>query len=452
MSTPRKSRRRALRAALIVDDKVYDEVHHHAPERVTVGTDIASRLLVFGDHRLPKRHVLFDVAEDGAYILDLPPGVRGQIKIRGRAKAIRALWKKHQSSGSKARSLRLRLDRSARGKLTLGESTLLFFFDKPAPYTPPPPFPDDLRPALRGMLSRLELASLLSALIILGPYFTYIANKEVPVDVVPEIDERFLNVMEIPKPRDEPPPEEEEEEEEDPLLAQEDDEKQKDDEEKVEQVIETKKEYSAKAMEKARGVGVLRALGTYGGDGPGTVFDVIQSTENNTAELFAAGMTRTINADSGDVSGFVPGGEGISAAGAVVGTKGFEVTDDGPELKDMEKQERKIKSKVKAGDADVLGDMDKRAVQATIRRRMGALQNCYNRALRTNPGLSGKMTYTITISVMGTVTSVNIDADTVRDPSVASCTTMKIKNWRFPAEGAEDSSEVTFTVVFSGES
>ena len=197
---------------------------------------------------------------------------------------------------------------------------------------------------------------------------------------------------------------------------------------------------------------LARLAARYAGDGPGTVFDVIQSTENNTAELFAAGMTRTINADSGDVSGFVPGGEGISAAGAVVGTKGFEVTDDGPELKDMEKQERKIKSKVKAGDADVLGDMDKRAVQATIRRRMGALQNCYNRALRTNPGLSGKMTYTITISVMGTVTSVNIDADTVRDPSVASCTTMKIKNWRFPAEGAEDSSEVTFTVVFSGES
>ncbi len=118
----------------------------------------------------------------------------------------------------------------------------------------------------------------------------------------------------------------------------------------------------------------------------------------------------------------------------------------------MAKQERKIKSKVKAGDADILGDADKRAVQATIRRRMGALQNCYNRALRTNPGLSGKMTYTISISVMGTVTSVNIDTDTVRDPSVASCTTTKIKGWRFPNDGAEDSSEVTFTVVFSGES
>jgi len=450
MSTPRKSKRRALRAALIVDDKVYDEVHHHAPERVSVGTDVASRLLVFGE-RLPKRHVLFDVEADGAYVLNLPPDVDGRIQLRGRSRGIRELWRRQVRSGSKARTLRIRLDPSARGKLRLGECKLLFFFDKPAPYTPPPPFPDELRPELRGMLSNLELASLLSVLIVLGPYFIYVANKHVDPEFEPELDDRFLRVMGVPEPKEEPPPEELEED--DQLLAMEEEEDKKEKEkEKPEKVIQTDKKYSDKAMEKARGVGVIRALGTYGGDGPGTVFDVIQSTENNMGELFAAGMTRTVDADGGDPSGFVPGGEGISASGAVVGTQGFEVTEGGPEIKDMAKQERKIKSKVKAGDADILGDADKRAVQATIRRRMGALQNCYNRALRTNPGLSGKMTYTISISVMGTVTSVNIDADTVRDPSVASCTTTKIKGWRFPNEGAEDSSEVTFTVVFSGES
>ncbi len=51
----------------------------------------------------------------------------------------------------------------------------------------------------------------------------------------------------------------------------------------------------------------------------------------------------------------------------------------------------------------------------------------------------------------GTVTSVNADEDTVRDASVTSCTVAKIKGWRFPTEGAEEAAEVTFTVVFSGE-
>src|SRR5690606_7375492 len=167
--------------------------------------------------------------------------------------------------------------------------------------------------------------------------------------------------------------------------------------------------------DKARGVGIARVLGTYGGDGPGTVFDVIQSTENNLGELFAAGMTATVQADGTEISPFVPGGEGISAQGAMVGTKGFEA--DGPELAELEKKERKIKSSVKSSGADIYGDADKKAVQATIRQRTGALQACYNKALQTNPGLAGKISYTITISVMGTVTDVRVNEDTLQDRS-----------------------------------
>ena len=73
----------------------------------------------------------------------------------------------------------------------------------------------------------------------------------------------------------------------------------------------TPEKFSAKAIAQARNVGIARVLGTYGGPGEGTVFDVIQSTENNLGELFAAGMTRVVDADGNEVSGFVPGGEPI---------------------------------------------------------------------------------------------------------------------------------------------
>ncbi|MBK8263657.1 MAG: AgmX/PglI C-terminal domain-containing protein [Nannocystis sp.] len=436
--------RKALRAAVIVDEKLYDEVHHSAPEPVTVGSAIANQLLVFGAG-VPRSHAIIDV-EEGRYVLDLPDGVQGELTIRGKKASVSRLRSKQQG-----KSLRIRLDPSARGKLLLGETTLLFHFVDPALIEPRAPFPAELRPDLRRMFSSLDLAAIAAVCMVLGPLFLWSANKTIDVTIEPEIDERFLRVMSIPpKKKKEEEPEEEEEEK---LLALEEEEKPKDKKEelKVEKVVEANKKFSAEAVEKARGVGVLRALGTYGGPGEGTVFDVIQSTENNMGELFALGMTKTIDADSGDVSGFVPGGSGISAVGAAVGTNGFDVSDDAPELEGLDKQERKIKSSVKASDADVLGDVDKRAVQATIRRRMSALQNCYNRALRTNPGISGKMTYTIAISVMGAVTSVRVDEDTVRDPSVTTCTTAKIKGWRFPTEGAEESAEVTFTVVFSGE-
>lgn len=442
-SAGKSSGRRALRAAVVVDDKLYDEVHQSSPEPVTIGSAIANRFLVFGAG-IPRAHTIFDV-EDGAYVLDLPDGVKGELSIRGKSTSVSKLRRRQEG-----KSLRLRLDSSARGKLRLGECTLLFHFVEPAKVEPKPPFPPDLKADPRTMFSSLDLATLGAVLMLLGPIFIYSSVKERDLTIEPEVDERFLRVMAIPpKKKEEKPPEEEE----DKLLALEEDDKvkEKKDEIKVEKMLETNKKFSAEAVAKARGVGVLRALGTYGGEGEGTVFDVIQSTENNLGELFAMGMTKTVGADGEDVSAYVPGGEGMSAAGAVVGTKGFEVSDDAPDLEGLDKQERKIKSSVKASDADVLGDVDKRAVQATIRRRMSALQNCYNRALRTNPGLSGKMTYTIAISVMGAVTSVNVDEDTVRDPSVTSCTVAKIKGWRFPTEGAEEAAEVTFTVVFSGE-
>ena len=350
----------------------------------------------------------------------------------------------------KSQSLRLQLDPSARGKLDLGETTLLFQFAAPAPVPPKDPFPDEFKARPSTMWSRSDMATLAAAVLLLGPYFMWASNKEIDYTIEPEIDERFLRVMGLQQPKKKDDKKEEKKDDEEEVLAKEDEKiKPKKEVELVDKQIMATKNYSKEAVNKARGVGIARVLGTYGGDGPGTVFDVIQSTENNLGELFAAGMTRTVLADGTEVSAFVPGGEGISAQGAVVGTKGFEAS--GPELAELEKKERKINSSVKSSGADVFGDADKKAVQATIRQRTGALQACYNKALQTNPGLAGKIAYTITISVMGTVTDVRIDDDTLQDSGVQACTVAKIKGWRFPTTpGAEQASDVHFSVVFSG--
>src|SRR5690606_18749286 len=98
-----------------------------------------------------------------------------------------------------------------------------------------------------------------------------------------------------------------------------------------------------------------------GGPGEGTVFDVIDQTENNLGELFAMGMTTTVLADGGDISEFVPGGEGISVSGAAVATKGFE-TSGGPALEaKAEKRERKVVGRTSATRTDITGDVDQKA-------------------------------------------------------------------------------------------
>ncbi|MBA3547402.1 MAG: AgmX/PglI C-terminal domain-containing protein [Nannocystis sp.] len=440
-----RSKIKVLRIASITDDLVCDELHQSAPGSVTAGRDIDSQLLVFGP-TMPGSHVLFELDKQGGYTLVLPPWSSGVLKLRGRAVRVADLWRKQSKDGP----LRLALDPSARGKLVLGETALLFQFAPPAPVPPKVPFPEEYRARPFAGMSRIELSTLLSGVLLLGPWFLYASNSAVDPSFQHEVDERFLIVMGIPPKTEVLEPEKVEEDEQ--ILAVEDEEKKKKEKEPeiVDKVISPSKAFSKEALSKARGVGVARVLGTYGGPGEGTVWDVIQSTENNLGELFAAGMTRVVDADGNEVSGFVPGGQGISALGAAVGTKGFDVSAAGPEVAGIDKKERKIS--LKGGPAEIDGDADKKAVSATIRNRMSALQSCYDKALRADAGLNGKITYTITISVMGTVTGVQVLDDSLQDEGVKGCTVAKIKGWRFPTTpGAEASSDVTFSVVFSGQ-
>lgn len=447
-----RSKFKVLRIASITDDLVCDELHQTAPDSVTAGRGLASKLLVFGA-QMPDRHVLFEYdGKDGSYTLVLPPSAGGVLSLRGRGTKIAELWRKQARRDPKASAsgvLRLRLDPTAKGKLVLGDTALLFQFAPPAPPPRKDPFPQEFKARAFSGLTRFDLATLLSGLMILGPYFVWAANKPIDPTIEHEIDDRFLKVMGMPPNKKDKEPEPEEKDDEEKLLAVEEEEKPKEIE-VVDKVVSPSKSFSKEAIAKARGVGVARVLGTYGGPGEGTVFDVIQSTENNLGELFAAGMTRVVDADGNEVSGFVPGGEGISALGAAVGTKGFDVSAAGPEVAGIDKKERKIS--LKSGAADIDGDADKKAVQATIRNRMGALQSCYEKALRADAGLTGKLTYTITISVMGSVTHVQVGDDSLQDEGVKTCTVAKIKGWRFPTTpGAEASSDVTFSVVFSGQ-
>lgn len=445
MATAARSPTKVLRVAVICDDLICDELHQSRPGSVTVGNDYANTLMVFG-RGVPNRHRLFEF-KAGRYFLDLPPSARGKIALGRKRFTVSQLRKRFGARDF----LRIQLNSKAKGKLVFGETTLLFQFDSPKPVPRKPPFPVQFKPQIGNFINRTEAGSLAAAVLILGSYFVWAANQDVELFAPGEIDERFVQVMGLyEKPEEEP-----EEETTEEMLAQED-EKQEEEkeeeepEEEVEQLEEKPEKFSEQAMKEARGVGIARVLGTYGGPGEGSVFDVIQSTDNNLGDLFEQGMTTTVEAQGGDISPFVPGGKGVDQYGALAENKGLK-TGEGPEVEKTKKREKKVKGKAKqSGGTDIFGDVDKKAVKATIRRRMSALQHCYEKALRTNPELGGKMTFTINISVMGSVTKVAIEEDTLGNASVKGCTKGKIKGWRFPIQGAEEPAEVTFSVVFSG--
>lgn len=99
--------------------------------------------------------------------------------------------------------------------------------------------------------------------------------------------------------------------------------------------------------------------------------------------------------------------------------------------------------------ATVLGDIDSTAVKTLLEARLSLLRFCYDVALKANPELAGKITYTVSIDALGRVLDVTIENDTLGSPKVAACTKAKIKGWRLGAQ--EDSGELTFTVAFASE-
>lgn len=105
--------------------------------------------------------------------------------------------------------------------------------------------------------------------------------------------------------------------------------------------------------------------------------------------------------------------------------------------------------RTKASGASTTGGSHQQAIQATIKHRTRGLQACYNKALRTQPELAGKMTFSISIDLAGSVTSVAVGDDTLGDKSVKTCVEAKIDEWRFPMNGATEPAEVSFSVVFS---
>ena len=79
------------------------------------------------------------------------------------------------------------------------------------------------------------------------------------------------------------------------------------------------------------------------------------------------------------------------------------------------------------------GKADLDAIVRDIRGRRKAIAACYERALKSNPALAGKLVVRFSIASAGTVVAVAIDEDTLGAADVAGCVRGLIARWRFRA-------------------
>ncbi len=135
-------------------------------------------------------------------------------------------------------------------------------------------------------------------------------------------------------------------------------------------------------------------------------------------------------------SGKVANISGLRGAGSIAGG------DTGAGL-----TEKRVRGIVKSEAPAVDGELDPSLVSKEVRTRLGAIKACYERALKRNPNLSGKVKVRWTITAAGTVSSVEIDEDSLGDSEVTSCIRGLVSHWRFPAPSG-GSVDVVYPFLF----
>ncbi len=441
---------RHLRLGLVCSGHLIEERLLSPRARVTIGTHPSCTLAIPAAAGLPRRLTLFEHRR-GRHELVASAALGGRVALGGRLLALEDL---HAEAGT---DLRLPLDAQARGKLQLGEVTLLFQLVK-APHAQPRP---RLPPSVRGgLISRLDwtlLSSLLALAVLHAGFLVYLRTVEQPRHADPAIAPELSDFLPIPKQ---------------PLdlgalaaLGQ-------PATTKIEKrtpaapATPTKRRASSArtpapapcdaacraakaAAERAALVsrvsryGVVALLGNKG-QGSGAVRDLLRSgSPGAEVDRSLTGPLTTQQRRSG-----------LRARGGSGPVRAVTIDDladrvDGPrEVKTGRVVEEKLpKASVRTSPPKVGGGLKPADVAEIVRRGMPAVTLCYQRGLKRDPRLGGKMVVRLTVSPLGSVSSVDFDVDGLGEEKVTACIQSYAKHWRFPApEGG--AAEVEVPVLF----
>jgi len=434
-SQPAAVARRHLRVGIIQGQRIVEERVFRAAETITFGP-AANDTFILPPDLLARSWRLFEERR-GRLVLRLAPEMHARLAAGADLSTFGA------APGEPVRLIVL--PEAARGKVTVGDTTVLFQRVRPPAPRPRPQLPASVR---RHVFADLDAQFvLLAALTFLLHLAMVVYLRQVDWPRKPAIDEipdRFLRDRPRPRPpepkpaRPEPAPVAESPKPPaprpaGPAVA------------RPTKPVESAAERHARLDDAVRKMGLLAIIGAKDADASSYARDLLsrggpdQSAEE---ELKKLGGVTTASADTLRLprvggAGRVATPAGLRGAGPIA-----DATPVGPAV------ERGVKTDVHEGPPSVEdGKVDAAAIAREIRGRRKAIAACYERALKTQPTLAGKLVVRFSLAAAGTATAVDIDDDTLGAPEVASCIRGVVLRWRFPAL-AEGAAELSFPFVF----
>jgi len=205
---------------------------------------------------------------------------------------------------------------------------------------------------------------------------------------------------------------------------------------------------------RARAKGVLAALRQLGDKGPsrGSLAAVFSPTGELDHVSDASPSLDSLAASIGDGVGAGLSSSGTGKGGGGLGTHGSSMlkASGGPSL--GQRRARGIGgtvSRTPARSVRVAGGLDRAEVLKVVNEHMGAVRNCYERALLARPDLEGKLSIEWVVGANGAVTTARLASSSMPEAVVASCILADLRRWTFPKPSGGRAVTVVFPFIFN---
>jgi hypothetical protein len=450
-----------LRIGIIQGGRIVEERLVRERISVTVGQS-AKNMFVVPSEALPRTLVMFEVTPQG-YALNYTQSMDGRISL---GDAVVPLGQLQQRSVPKPGGFfQLPLTDKSRGKVIAGDMTLLFQFVTPPPRQPRPQLPPSVRGGFGSQIDGMMATVLGISTALHAAFFIYLLIfVEIPKNV--DIEEEFKQYQKAFAVKVKPP-----EIKKDTGAGE-----KKGDEKKGDEGVAKKaaakpgkvmsaedRAKAAKAAAEARiarakgeaaKVGILAVLTAKGGGGGGSAFGDALAGGGAQSDIDRAMK----NVGGVTTAGAGRGGGGLASTGGGGGGGRIQNISDigkagtGPVGAGGGGTGTKVERKIKITGGSIkdveTGDLDVGGANATLRRGYPAIKACYDRGLKRNPKLGGKLSVRITVTGAGGVGGVSVQDNTLGDPEVVSCMTATIRGWRFPGAQGGKNAAVEPTWVF----
>lgn len=420
----------ALRIALIHAGRILEDRTLPPGKRqtVTVGADPRSTFCVpMGD--LPQRARLFSVSRSEVTLLN-EPGAEGRVDLGSGER------------GLEEHSRTIALGKGAKGRVKVGDVTVLFQMVTPPPVAAPPELPAGARGVL-GQLDRAFVAAIACSFAahLLGA--GYLIAQPTPVD--PELSlqdiehNRFAAVL-LPIPK--PPAEPAQPKAKDPVAEATKPEVKKP---MVANPQPAHKPIDAQAARsRVSRMGMLAVIGSAGGEG-GVFGDLMGelSRGGSVAQALSGAGVRVATAEDARAGG--PKGSDIGSAVSVgaLGTNGVR------QVALVDRDDSAVRGRAVMDPVEVEApEISRDELAKWVGSRRAGIQACYEREIKRNRSLAGRLVLKFVVTSRGRVTQVDLSERTLESDEVVHCITSIASHWVLPFAPA-DEVPVAIPFVFS---